>query len=94
MLVKQESVGRVGTTIQYVHWIMDDGEGFMSHNNGESKKNLKEKATFLKILIQIRWHMNTPANLEVLFTQYKIVQRCYWTPVRLNGSGLMNHSLC
>lgn len=73
---------------------MDDGEGFMSHNNGESKKNLKEKATFLKILIQIRWHMNTPANLEVLFTQYKIVQRCYWTPVRLNGSGLMNHSLC
>lgn len=71
MLVKQESVGRAGTTTQYVHWIMDEGEGFMSHNDGESKKNLKEKATFLKILIQIRWHMNTLTNLEVLFTQYK-----------------------
>lgn len=48
---------------------MDDGEGFMSHNDGGSKNNLKEKATFLEIIIQIRWNMNTPANLKVLFTQ-------------------------
>lgn len=93
MLVKQESAGRVGATMQYVHWIMDDGEGFMSRNDGESTNNLKEKSTFLEIIIQIRWHMNIPANLKVSFTQYKIVQR-YWSPVRLNGSGFMNHSLC
>lgn len=28
------------------------------------------------------------------FTQYKIVQRYYWTPVRLNRLGIMNNSLC
>lgn len=64
----------------------------LSYNDGESKNNLKEKATFLEVIIQIRWHMNILANLKVLYTQYKSVQRCYWTPVRLNGSGFMNHS--
>ena len=27
-------------------------------------------------------------------TQYKIIQRYYWTPVRLNRLGLMNNKLC